>query len=108
MTANILQKNFNKEVLEQPLPVLVDFWAKWCAPCKMMAPLLDQIAEMRSDIKIVKVDIDENPELASKYGVRSVPTLMLFKAGEIEGTKTGAINQSQLLAFIDNNIWIAI
>jgi thioredoxin 1 len=97
--------SFEAEVLQSEQPVLLDFWAEWCGPCKMIAPVLDEIAdEYDGKIIIAKLNIDENPDTPPKYGVRGIPTLMLFKNGNIEATKVGAVSKSQLTAFIDSNI----
>ena len=85
--------------------MLVDFWAEWCGPCRMIAPALDEIAGAMGDkVKIVKLNVDESPKTASKYGVMSIPTLMIFKNGNVEATKVGALSKSQLAAFIDSNL----
>ena len=98
-------RTFEKDVLNNDLPVLVDYWAKWCAPCKSIAPLLEEVAnEYRDKIIIAKLNIDENTETPPKYGIRGIPTLMLFKNGEVKATKVGALNKSQLTAFLDQNI----
>jgi len=96
---------FEDEVIKTEGPVLVDYWADWCGPCKMIAPILDEIAnEYKDRIKIAKLNIDENPATPPKYGIRGIPTLMLFKGGNVEATKVGAVSKSQLTAFIDSNI----
>ncbi len=97
--------SFEAEVVNADGPVLVDYWADWCGPCKMIAPILDEIAEEYKDkIKITKLNIDENPATPPKYGIRGIPTLMLFKGGNVEATKVGAVSKSQLTAFIDSNV----
>jgi len=97
--------SFEDEVVKAEGPVLVDYWADWCGPCKMIAPILDEIAEEYKDkVKIAKLNIDENPGTPPKYGIRGIPTLMLFKGGNVEATKVGAVSKSQLTAFIDSNV----
>ena len=97
--------SFQNEVLESAEPVLVDYWAEWCGPCKMIAPLLTEIAsEYQGKVKVAKLNIDENPQTPPKYGIRGIPTLMLFKDGNVEATKVGALSKSQLTAFIDTNL----
>ena len=96
---------FGDDVLGSDKPVLVDYWAEWCGPCKMIAPILDEIADEYGDrIKICKIDIESNQATAPKYGVKGIPTLMLFKNGEVEATKVGALSKSQLAAFLDSNL----
>ncbi len=101
----VTDANFDTEVLQSALPVLVDYWAEWCGPCKMIAPILDEIASEYGDrLKVAKLNIDENQITPPKYGIRGIPTLMLFKNGNIEATKVGALSKSQLTAFIDSHI----
>jgi thioredoxin 1 len=100
-TVKIDNSNFKSDVLEASQPVVVDFWAEWCGPCKMIAPSLDEIsAELGDKVKIAKVNIDENPELAAQFGVRSIPTLMIFKNGEVADMKVGAAPKTTLSAWI--------
>ncbi len=97
--------DFEDKVLNAELPVLVDFWAEWCGPCKMIAPVLEEIAEeYAGKIQVAKLNIDENPATPPRYGIRGIPTLMLFKNGNVEATKVGAVSKSQLAAFLDSNI----
>lgn len=101
----VAEKDFEAMVLESSQPVLVDFWASWCSPCKTVSPTLDSLAEEYvGRLNIVKVDVDEAPELAARFGVRGVPTLMLFLDGNVEATKVGAMPRSQLAAFLDANL----
>jgi len=96
---------FEAEVLQSQQPVLVDYWAEWCGPCKMIAPILDEIAkEYAGKLKVAKVNIDDNQATPAKFGIRGIPTLMLFKNGNVEATKVGALSKSQLAAFIDSNL----
>ena len=96
---------FETDVLQADLPVLVDYWAEWCGPCKMIAPILDEISgEYAEKLKICKMDIDANQQTPPKYGIRGIPTLMLFKNGELAATKVGALSKSQLAEFLDTNI----
>jgi thioredoxin 1 len=102
---SITDDTFRKEVLESPDPVLVDYWAEWCGPCKMVAPVLEDIArEYAGRLRVGKLNIDENPVTPPRYGIRGIPTLMLFKNGGVEATKVGALSRSQLSAFIDSNL----
>jgi len=101
----LTDESFQNEVLDSSKPVLVDYWAEWCGPCKMIAPILMEIAEeYEGKIKIAKLNIDDNPQTPPKYGIRGIPTLMLFKDGNVEATKVGALSKSQLTAFIDTNL----
>jgi thioredoxin 1 len=103
--AHITDDSFEQDVLSSEQPVLVDYWAEWCGPCKAIAPIVDQITEeYAGKIKVAKLNIDENPATPPKYGIRGIPTLMLFKNGNVEATKVGAVSKSQLAAFIDSNI----
>lgn len=108
MSEHILQINdsdFDEQVLKSEIPVLVDFWAEWCGPCKMIAPILEEIAvEYAGKLTVAKVNIDNNPGTPQRYGVRGIPTLILFKDGEVHATKVGALAKSQLAAFIDANL----
>ena len=97
--------NFDSDVLKSDLPVLVDYWAEWCGPCKMIAPILDEIAtDYQGKLRVAKVNVDENAQLTQKYGIRSIPTLMLFKNGNVQAQKIGALSRSQLAAFIETNL----
>ncbi len=101
----VTDDTFEQEILKSDVPVLVDYWADWCGPCKMIAPILDEIAEdYNGRLKVAKLNIDENSGTPPKYGIRGIPTLMLFKAGAVEATKVGAVSKSQLTAFIDSNL----
>lgn len=102
---HISDASFEADVLKSDLPVLVDFWAVWCGPCKVIAPLLEEAAtKFQDQIKIVKLNVDDNPDSAAKYGIRGIPTLMLFKDGKHTATKVGALSRVQLQAFLDENL----
>ncbi|NJO16805.1 MAG: thioredoxin TrxA [Thioploca sp.] len=101
----VTDDSFADEVLKSTIPVLVDYWAEWCGPCKMIAPILNEIArEYVGKLKVAKLDIDKNQATPQKYGIRGIPTLMLFKAGQVEATKVGALSKSQLIALLDSNL----
>lgn len=108
MSDNIIKLSdatFKQEVLESTVPVLVDYWAEWCGPCKMIAPLLEEIAgEFAGKLRVAKLNIDENKEVPPRYGIRGIPTLMLFKNGAVEATKVGALSKSQLTAFLNQSL----
>ncbi len=96
------ETSFDAEVLQADGPVLVDYWAEWCGPCKMLAPILDQVAEeYRGRVKVVKVNIDESRALAPRFGIRGIPTLMLFEGGEVKATRVGALSRPELNAFVN-------
>ena len=96
------QHNFQEEVLQSDRPVLVDFWASWCGPCRMVIPIVEEIAEEREDIKVVKINVDEEQELAAQYQIMSIPTLMVFKNGEITAQALGALPKNQILDLLEN------
>ena len=108
MSENIIHvsdESFEQEVLQSDKPILIDYWAEWCGTCKMIAPVLEEVASEYSDkIRVAKLNIDDNPATPPKYGIRGIPTLMLFKNGEVEATKVGAVSKAQLTAFLDENI----
>lgn len=101
----VTDDTFEDEVLNSDKPVLVDYWAEWCGPCKMITPILDEISgEYADKLKVAKLNIDDNPQTPPKYGIRGIPTLMLFRNGNVEATKVGALSKSQLSAFIDGHL----
>ena len=104
MADAVTETSFESEVLGSEAPVLVDFWAEWCGPCHAIAPVLDQIAAERSDLKIVKLNIDEEPAVAQRYGVMSIPTLILFKNGTVEAQKVGSVRKPDLKSFLDAHL----
>ncbi|MCC8986300.1 MAG: thioredoxin TrxA [Candidatus Contendobacter sp.] len=102
---HITDDTFEAEVLKAEQPVLVDYWAEWCGPCRMIAPILDEIAAEYADrVKICKLNVDENQNTPPKYGIRGIPTLMLFRNGNVDATKVGAVSKSQLAAFLDSSL----
>ncbi|MBV2181526.1 MAG: thioredoxin TrxA [Castellaniella sp.] len=102
---HVSDASFQSDVLQSDLPVLVDYWAEWCGPCKMVAPLLDEAAaKYQGRVTIAKLNVDDNPDSAAKYGIRGIPTLMLFKDGKIASTKVGALSRAQLQAFLDESL----
>ncbi len=97
--------SFNADVIEAGTPVLVDYWAEWCGPCKMIAPILDEVSTAyRDKLQIAKMNVDENRDVPAKYGIRGIPTLMLFKDGQLAATKVGALSKSQLMSFLDGHL----
>ena len=104
-TVTVTDQSFDTDVLQASRPVLVDFWAEWCGPCKQIAPALEQISEELADhVTVAKVNIEDSPMTPGRYGVRGIPTLMLFKDGKVQATQVGAVGKAQLAAFVDSNI----
>ena len=102
---HLTDQNFESEVLSNEKPVLVDFWAEWCGPCKAIAPVIEELAtDYEGKVKVCKIDTDANPVTPAKFGIRGIPTLILFKGSQVEGIKVGAHSKSQLAAFIDSNL----
>jgi len=105
MPSKVTDASFEKEVLNSSKPVLVDFWAEWCTPCRQIAPALDELSnELGSKISVAKINIDENPNVPMKYGVKSIPTLMIFKGGQVAATKVGALSKQRLKEWIDSAV----
>jgi thioredoxin 1 len=106
MSVNHVSDNsFDQDVLKSDVPVLVDYWAEWCGPCKMIAPILDEVSrDYDGRVQVAKLNVDDNQEVAAKYGIRGIPTLMLFKQGEVVATKVGALSKSQLTQFLDSHL----
>ena len=102
---HISDASFEADVIQSDKPVLVDYWAEWCGPCKMIAPILDEVSKSYADrLQVAKMNVDENREVPAKFGIRGIPTLMLFKAGQLAATKVGALNKAQLTSFLDANL----
>ncbi len=104
MTQSVTDTDFEAEVLKADGPVVVDFWAEWCGPCKALAPLIDEVASEMQNVKIVKVNIDQAPQAPTRYGVRGIPTLMIFKGGEVVATRVGGMPKQQLTSWISENV----
>jgi len=106
MSVNHVSDNsFDQDVLKSDVPVLVDYWAEWCGPCKMIAPILDEVSrDYDGRVQVAKLNVDDNQEVAAKFGIRGIPTLMLFKQGEVVATKVGALSKSQLTQFLDSHL----
>ena len=102
---HVTDASFDADVLKSSIPVLVDFWAEWCGPCKMIAPILDEVSkDYDGRLKIAKMNVDENRDVPAKFGIRGIPTLMLFKDGQLAATKVGALSKAQLTAFLDGHL----
>ena len=104
-TVSVTDDNFDTEVLKSSKPIVVDFWAEWCGPCKQIGPILEEISnEMENEVIVAKHNIDDNPNMPTKYGVRGIPTMLLFKGGELKATKVGATTKSNIVSWIKENI----
>ena len=105
MSIKLTEQNFDTEVLQSAMPVVVDFWAEWCGPCKMIAAILDEVAgTYQGKLQVAKMNVDENREVPPKFGIRGIPTLMIFKDGQLAASKVGAMSKAQLTAFIDQQL----
>ena len=105
MSSKVTDASFDKDVLNSSTPVLVDFWAEWCGPCKMIAPILDEIAtEYKDKLRVAKIDIESNPQTPPKFGIRNIPTLILFKNGTVEAQKVGSVRKPDLKSFLDAHL----
>tara|TARA_Y100001001_G_C7937515_1_gene284342 strand:- start:119 stop:436 length:318 start_codon:yes stop_codon:yes gene_type:complete len=105
MSVAVKDDTFENEVLKSDTPVVVDFWAEWCGPCKAMSPIIDELSEeMKDKVKVAKINIDENPNAPTKYGVRGIPTFMIFKDGEVTGTKVGGMSKDDLKKWVEDSV----
>ena len=105
LVLNITDDSFETEVLKSEIPVLIDFWAEWCGPCKVLGPIIDDVApDFNGKVKFTKINIDENPTTAPKYGIRGIPTIMIFKSGELTATSVGVLTKSELTNFLNENL----
>jgi thioredoxin 1 len=103
--SHVTDGSFEQDVIQSQIPVLVDYWAEWCGPCKMIAPILEEVSrDYDGRVQVAKLDVDRNSEMATRYGIRGIPTLMLFKGGQVVATKVGALSKSQLAQFLDSHL----